>query len=89
MRKFQPFGAVSAELRDTYLLSLPDSNIQKALFLNFKEITDAIIAKNESFTTLTHDKKKAVVQGYAKKYSDAAVQANSVRNMEMLDIDAE
>lgn len=88
MRKFQPFGSLGKELRMLIIQNLPDSSLQKALALNFKEITDAIIAKeSDTFKMAKYDGKKAIVDRYAKVYADAAVKANSIKTMDLLDLE--
>ena len=44
VRKFEPFAHLNSQLKANIILTLPDSSPQKALFLNFKQITEDIIA---------------------------------------------
>ena len=88
MRKFQPFGAVGKDLRAAIVQALPDASPQKALFLNFKEITDAIIAKDSKrFLMAKYDLKKEIVDDYSRRYADEAVKANTVKGMQPLEIE--
>ena len=81
MRKFTPFAGLDKELKAQLVLSLPFSDIQRALLVNFTEITGSIISKHPTFLMDTYDAQKALVNKLAKEYADASVKSNSVRGI--------
>ncbi|OED34281.1 hypothetical protein AB832_07950 [Flavobacteriaceae bacterium (ex Bugula neritina AB1)] len=89
MRKFQPFGGVSKELRDSVILELPFKSLQRALALNFKEITEQIIAtKKDKFLIANYEKKKQIINDIAQAFVDKAIADNSIQNIvEPLDLE--
>ncbi len=90
MRKFLPFGGIDKELRNQTIIELPYSDVQRALALNFKEITEQIIAtKKDQFLISDWVQKKAMIEAEAQKYADAAVASNSVQQIGLLDLDIE
>jgi hypothetical protein len=78
MRKFEPFSNIQPDLKANIVLSLPDSSLQKALLLNFKEITEDIVANEPAFLLLDYNQQKDIVMAKAKQFSDMAVSDNSV-----------
>ena len=89
MRKFMPFGGLDAKLKEQIVLSLPFSDTQRALLLNFKEITEGIISKYPTFLMDGYDKQKELVNRLAKEFADASVASNSVRGIADVTIDLE
>lgn len=81
LRKFMPFSQVEKEIKTPYVLGLPDSSLQKALFINFKEIAIDIANTEPTFLTMSYDGQKAVVDKKAQEYANKAVQDNSVRGI--------
>ena len=84
MRKFEPFATIPAELKTQIVLNLPESSVQKALFLNFKEITEDILNNEPAFLVLDYNKQKEIVNEKAAKYADEAVKQNSVSTISEL-----
>jgi len=90
MRKFLPFGGLDKELRSQVILDLPYSDIQRALVLNFKEITERIIStKKDQFLLGDWAAKKALINAEAQLFADEAVKSNSISSMSLLDLDTE
>ena len=79
MRKFLPFSSVEPELKQSIILALPDSDIQKALYLNFKEITEDIVSNDLTFLMMDYNNQKKLVESKAQLFADKAVASNSVR----------
>ncbi len=88
MRKFEPFATIPAELKTQIVLNLPNSSIQKALFLNFKEITEDILNNEPAFLVLDYNKQKEIVNDKAATYADQAVKDNSVSTISELNKNA-
>jgi len=84
MRQFMPFSGVDNETRQALILSLPSTDPQRVLALNFKQITDEIIDKQKGFALLSYDAQKKIIEKEAQKYVDAAVKANAVETMSEL-----
>ena len=90
MRKFEPFSNIQPDLKANIILSLPDSSLQKALLLNFKEITEDIVANEPAFLLLDYNQQKAIVEAKAQEFSNKAISDNSVsRITEFNNIDEE
>ena len=90
MRKFEPFSIIQPDLKANIILSLPDSSLQKALLLNFKEITEDIVANEPAFLLLDYNQQKAIVEAKAQEFSNKAISDNSVsRITEFNNIDEE
>ena len=81
MRKFEPFATIPAELKTQIILNLPDSSIQKALFLNFKEITEDILYNEPAFLMLDYNQQKAIINAKAEAYAAQLVRDNSPRQI--------
>lgn len=81
MRKFEPFRNVPPDIKAMLIAERSDSDLQKSLYLNLAEITEHILANNEGFLLLDYESQKQVVEELAKGYADMAVEANSVRNV--------
>jgi hypothetical protein len=81
MRKFEPFSNLTPELKQNIVLSLPDSSPQKALLLNFKEITEDIVANEPAFLLLDYNRQKQIIQERAEMFASMAVSQNSVRQI--------
>ena len=81
MRKFEPFATIPAELKTQIILNLPDSSIQKALYLNFKEITEDILYNEPAFLMLDYNQQKAIINAKAKAYAAQLVRDNSPRQI--------
>ncbi len=81
MRKFEPFSNLTPELKQNIVLSLPDSSPQKALLLNFKEITEDIVANEPAFLLLDYNRQKQIIQERAEMFATMAVSQNSVREI--------
>lgn len=75
---FEPFAGLSSTLRDAIVLQLTDSNLQKALALNFKEIIDDIYLNEPDFVNLGYKAQKELIDAKAKVFSDKLIAANSV-----------
>jgi len=84
MRQFMPFSGVDNETRQALILSLPTTDPQRVLALNFKQITDEIIDKQKGFALLSYDAQKKIIETEAQKYVDAAIKANAVQTMSEL-----
>jgi hypothetical protein len=78
MRKFMPFGGLDKELKQMVILSLPFSDLQRSLLLNFKEITEDIITNHNTFLMDDYEKQKKLVHELAQLFADASVSSNSV-----------
>lgn len=81
MRKFEPFATIPAELKNNIILSLPDSSTQKALYLNFKEITEDILINEPAFLILDYNQQKEIINEKATAYAEQLIKANSVRQL--------
>ena len=81
MRKFEPFATIPAELKTQIILNLPDSSIQKALYLNFKEITEDILYNEPAFLLLDYNQQKAIINAKAEAYAAQLVRDNSPRQI--------
>jgi hypothetical protein len=81
MRKFEPFATIPAELKKDIILDLPNSSIQKALYLNFKEITEDILNNEPAFLILDYNQQKQIVTDKAGIYADQAIKDNSPRQI--------
>jgi len=94
MRKFLPFGGLGEALIMAILPNLNDSDPQKALKLNFKEITEDIVANDKGFLDMEYEDQKKLITEKAMKFSEATILSNSVRNVgdamiEDIDLDNE
>jgi hypothetical protein len=81
MRKFEPFATIPAELKAQIILNLPDSSIQKALYLNFKEITEDILNNEPAFLMLDYNRQKAIITAKAQTYANQLIKDNSPRQI--------
>jgi len=81
VRKFEPFAHLNSQLKANIILTLPDSSPQKALFLNFKQITEDIIANNPEFLLLPYDRQRDLLEAKAVELASKAVAQNSVREI--------
>ena len=81
MRKFEPFSNLTPELKQNIVLSLPDSSPQKALLLNFKEITEDIVANEPAFLLLDYNRQKQIIKQRAENLAAVAVSQNSIREI--------
>ena len=81
MRKFEPFATIPAELKAQIILNLPDSSIQKALYLNFKEITEDILNNEPAFLMLDYNRQKAIITAKAEAYATQLIKDNSPRQI--------
>jgi hypothetical protein len=81
MRKFEPFATIPAELKAQIILNLPDSSIQKALYLNFKEITEDILNNEPAFLMLDYNRQKAIITAKAQTYATQLIKDNSPRQI--------
>jgi hypothetical protein len=82
MRKFEPFGNIPKEIKAMIVAELPNSSLQKSLYLNFKEISEYIIANNPAFLMLSYDAQKAIIDGLAQRFADQYSQDNSVTRLD-------
>ena len=87
MRRFEPFSNIQPQLKASIVMTLPDSSVQKALLLNFKEITEDIVANEPAFLLLDYNQQREIVQAKAQAFSDIAVQVNSVRELQSFEDD--
>ena len=87
MRKFEPFSNITPELKSNIVLTLPDASLQKALLLNFKEITEDIVANEPAFLLLDYNAQKEIIKSKAQIFADEAVQVNSVRELQSFEDD--
>ena len=87
MRKFEPFSNIPPDLKSNIVLTLPDASLQKALLLNFKEITEDIVANEPAFLLLDYNQQKQIVKAKAQAFADEAIQVNSVREIESFEDD--
>jgi len=78
MRKFLPLSSIDNELKATLIQQMPNKSIQKALLLNFHQITNDIIEKHELFTLKSHEEQKVIVNQVAQYYVDIALDTDSV-----------
>ena len=81
MRKFEPFSNLTPELKANIVLQLPDSSPQKALLLNFKEITEDIVANEPAFLLLDYNQQKEIIKDKALAFAEMATAQNSVREI--------
>jgi len=81
MRKFMPFGGLDKELKAQIVLNLPFSDPQRALLINFKEITERIVSEHKTFEMDSYKKQRDIVTKIAKEYADASVANNSVKGI--------
>ena len=81
MRKFEPFATIPAELKTQIILNLPDSSIQKALYLNFKEITEDILNNEPAFLMLDYNQQKQIITAKAEAYAQQLIKDNSPRRI--------
>ena len=81
LTRFKPFGDVAKELVNNVVLALPDSSIQKALFLNFKEIVADVQQNDKTFLLKSFEQQKRVLNDKAAIFAAQAVAANSVREI--------
>ena len=81
MRKFEPFSNLTPELKQNIVLSLPDSSPQKALLLNFKEITEDIVANEPAFLLLDYNRQKQIIKQRADTLAALSVAENSIRQI--------
>lgn len=56
-------------------------HIQKALYLNFKEITEDILNNEPAFLILDYNQQKQIVTDKAGIYADQAIKDNSPRQI--------
>ncbi len=82
MRKFEPFGNIPKEIKAMIVAELPNSSLQKSLYLNFKEISEYIIANNPAFLMLSYDAQKAIIDELAQRFADQYSQDNSVTRLD-------
>ncbi len=81
MRKFEPFSNITPDLKANIVLQLPDSSPQKALLLNFKEITEDIVANEPAFLLLDYNQQKDIIKAKAQAFAEMATAQNSVREI--------
>lgn len=81
LRQFIPFSQVEKDILIPYVLGLPDSSPQKALFFNSKEIAIDIANTVPTFLTMDFSRQKQIVEQKALEYAQAAVNENSVRGI--------
>ena len=81
MRKFEPFSNITPDLKANIVLQLPDSSPQKALLLNFKEITEDIVANEPAFLLLDYNQQKEIIKAKAQAFAEMATAQNSVREI--------
>lgn len=81
MRKFLPFAGIEPTLREQIILQLPFSDLQKSLYLNFKQITEEILEAHSEFIALDYNRQWQIVQEFSKKFADRLVNSNSPRTM--------
>ncbi|MCW8966604.1 MAG: hypothetical protein OQK82_07970 [Candidatus Pacearchaeota archaeon] len=81
MRKFMPFGGLDKELKNIVVSSLPFSDVQRALLLNFKEITEMIISEHKTFLMDDYTKQKEIVDKIAQSFAEKAISSNSVKGI--------
>lgn len=81
MRKFEPFATIPEALKQNVVLALPDSSVQKALYLNFKEITEDILINEPAFLILDYNQQKQIVNDRAAAYAQQSINDNSVRQL--------
>lgn len=79
--RFKPFDNVAVELVNGIVQFLPDSSVQKALFLNFKEIVADVSANDKLFMKKSFEEQKQILNDKAKVFADAAVLSSSVREI--------
>jgi len=81
LRQFIPFSQVEKDVLVPYVLDLPDSSLQKALFLNSKEIAIDLANTVSTFLDMDYEVQKAEVMRVAQLYAQQAQSDNSVRNI--------
>ena len=91
---FLHLGGIGVALIMAILPNLNDSDPQKALKLNFKEITEDIVANDKGFLDMEYEDQKKLITEKAMKFSEATILSNSVRNVgdamiEDIDLDNE
>lgn len=91
IRQFIPFSQIEKDILIPYVLSLPDSSPQKALFFNSKEIAIDISNTVPTFLTMDYRQQKDLVMSKAVEFAQKAVSENSVRGIAQIretDIDS-
>lgn len=81
INRFKPFGDVGKELINSIVQFLPDSSVQKALYLNFKEIVADVDATDKLFLTKKFSEQKKILDAKALIFANAAVLSSSVREI--------
>ncbi len=81
VRKFIPYGQVPTNILQAHILGLPDSSVQKALYLNSKEIATEIVNTNPAFLTRSYEQQRAEVMKIAQRFADELSQTTSVRGI--------
>lgn len=78
MRGHKPFGDLSNEMLVQYVLSLPETDLRKVKFLNFKQISDEVYNKVPNFLLLDFNSQAKKVDEIAKRISEETIATNSV-----------
>lgn len=89
MRQFEPFAGVPQATKDQLLLSLPSSDLQKATYFNFSQITERIMENAATFLEKDRKGQQAEIDKLAKEFSDMMVKSESVLAMRDQIIDDE
>lgn len=89
MRQFEPFAGVPQATKDQLLLNLPNSDLQKATYFNFSQITERIMEDAGTFLEKDRNGQQAEIDKLAKEYSDMMVKSESVLAMRDLLMDDE
>jgi hypothetical protein len=78
MRSHKPFADLSNEVAMSYVLALPETDLRKVLYLNFKQIADEVYNTIPNFILLNFDQQAEKIKAIAKRFSDESIAANSV-----------
>jgi hypothetical protein len=81
IKRFQPFGGVEPTIKEQIILQLPWGDLQKSLYLNFKQITEKIMDEVPEFIALDPSQQWEKVKEFAMEYAEKMKESNSPRNM--------
>jgi hypothetical protein len=87
IKRFQPFGGVEPSIKEQIILQLPFGDLQKSLYLNFKQITDKIMDEVPEFLALESSKQWEKVKEFAEEYAQQMKESNSPRALGEMIVD--
>ena len=81
MRKFEPFSNIPQDIKRQLILELPDNSLQKAKYVNFKLISEEIVATDPTWILKSYKEQEKAVNDLARVYADQAAADNSANRM--------